>query len=74
MRKQMEGDNRQRRQRSRDARARGQAPSEEEVTTGASKQREHVGHTGDHGEKLASRGKGKQQPDRAASRPRPGSR
>ena len=74
MRKQMEGDNRQRRQRARDARERGHTPSAEEVTTGASKQREHVGHAADHAEKLTSPGKGKQQPGRAASRPRPGSR
>ena len=40
----------------------------------AIEQREHLGHNADHAEKLTGPGKGKQQPDRAASRPRPGSR
>src|SRR5690606_8064639 len=40
--KQMEGGNRQRRQKAREARERGHRPSEEAVTTGASKQRTHL--------------------------------
>jgi hypothetical protein len=47
MRKQTEGDNRQRRAAAKQARSEGRAPSAAGVTTGASKQRHHVA-AGDH--------------------------
>lgn len=73
MGKQMEGDNRQRRQRAKDARDEGRAPSAEGVTTGASVQERHLSNDADHEEKMAGPGWGKQQPERVAPDPRPGS-
>ncbi|MDP8987266.1 MAG: hypothetical protein M3N25_04605 [Actinomycetota bacterium] len=73
MGKQMEGDNRQRRERAKDARDEGRAPSAEGVTTGASVQRRHLSDQADHGERIAGPGWGKQEPERAAPDPRPGS-
>jgi hypothetical protein len=67
----MEGDNRQRRARAAEAREHGQAPSEAGVTTGASKQIRHLSGSEDHEDKLLGPGRGKQQPERAASEPRP---
>lgn len=63
MGKQMEGDNRQRRQNARAAREAGSTPSAHGMTTGASKQRTHLsGDAGDHQERLAAtqRGEAKQ--------------
>ena len=60
MRKQMEGDNRQRRRLARLARRLGKRPSELQATTGASKQREHEERDEDHETKLARRRQGKQ--------------
>jgi hypothetical protein len=57
--KQMEGDNRERRNKAREARDKGNAPSEEGATQGASKQREKVGDV-DHREKIETIRKGKQ--------------
>lgn len=74
MRKQMEGDNRQRRQRAREAREEGQSASEAGVTLGASKQDHSLGRHDDHTEKMDAPGRGKQQPQRAANPMRPGSR
>lgn len=74
MAKQMEGDNRQRRQRAREARDEGQSASEAGVTLGASKQDYSLGRHDDHTEKMEAPGRGKQQPDRAANPMRPGSR
>jgi len=48
MRKQMEGDNRQRRRLTRLATRLGKRPSELQATTGASKQREHEARDEDH--------------------------
>lgn len=73
MGKQMEGDNRQRRQRAREAREEGTAPSEAGVTLGGSKQDFHLGSDADHDEKMDAPGRGKQEPDRAANPMRPGS-
>ncbi|HEX7120702.1 MAG TPA: hypothetical protein VF212_18055 [Longimicrobiales bacterium] len=58
--KQMEGDNRQRRGKARRARGRGRLPSEEGVTTGASKQRHHLRDDVDHVEKIETIREGKQ--------------
>lgn len=73
MGKQMEGDNRQRRARAKDARDEGRAPSADGVTTGASVQERHLAGNVDHDERIAGPGWGKQQPERAAPNPRPGS-
>lgn len=70
----MEGDNRQRRQRAREAREKGQSASEAGVTLGASKQDHSLGKQDDHTEKMEAPGRGKQQPERAANPMRPGSR
>jgi hypothetical protein len=72
--KQMEGDNRERRKKAREARDEGNLPSEEAATSGSSKQREHVGDV-DHREKIESLRKGK--PDiiqQNTSEPKPGYR
>jgi hypothetical protein len=58
--KQMEGDNRERRKKAKEARDRGQKPSEEAATTGSSQQREHVGDDVSHREKIETIRKGKQ--------------
>lgn len=58
--KQMEGDNRQRRGKAREARRRGHLASEEAVTTGASKQRHHLPDDEDHVEKIETIREGKQ--------------
>lgn len=73
MGKQMEGDNRQRRQRAREASGEGRSASEDGVTLGASKQDHRLGRHDDHAEKIEASGRGKQQPDRAANPMRPGS-
>jgi hypothetical protein len=57
--KQMEGDNRERRRKAKEARDQGSSPSEEGATQGASKQREKVGDV-DHREKIETIRKGKQ--------------
>lgn len=58
--KQMEGDNRERRKKAKEARDEGKKPSEEAATTGSSQQREHVGDEVDHREKIETIRKGKQ--------------
>lgn len=63
MGKQMEGDNKQRRQNAREAREDGASASERGMTTGGSKQRTHLSSgEGDHRERLATtqRGEAKQ--------------
>ncbi len=62
MKKQMEGDNKARRKAARKAREQGAKPSEDGLTTGASKQRHHVGGSEQADEKLAAiqRGEAKQ--------------
>lgn len=69
----MEGDNRQRRQRAREAGEEGRSASEDGVTLGASKQDHSLGRHDDHTEKMEAPGRGKQQPGRAANPMRPGS-
>ena len=58
--KKMEGNEEQKRQKAREAREEGKTPSEEQATTGASKQRLHKGEGADHREKIDSIRKGKQ--------------
>lgn len=58
--KQMEGDNKQRRKKAKEARDEGKAPSETGATTGASKQRKHLGEKADHREKVDTIRQGKQ--------------
>jgi hypothetical protein len=58
--KQMEGDNRERRKKAKEARDEGRLPSEDAATGGSSKQREHVGGDVDHREKIETLRKGKQ--------------
>ena len=74
VRKKMEGDEQQRRRAAREARESGKSPSEESVTTGASKQRHSrpKSEPHHHEERLSSIHKGKQQ-DRSPKAP-PGSR
>lgn len=74
MKKQMEGDNEQRRAKAKEARDEGRLPSEDGVTTGASNQRRTLPNRADYEERLTGSGWGKQQPDRVARQPRPGSR
>jgi hypothetical protein len=70
----MEGDENQRRQAAREARAEGKRPSEVGATLGASKQRKHAKqHEDDHSTRLAQRHEGKQQ-DSEKGKPRPGNR
>jgi hypothetical protein len=57
--KQMEGGNRERRKKAKEARDEGKLPSEEAATTGSSKQREHVGGEVEHREKIETIRKGK---------------
>jgi hypothetical protein len=73
MGKQMEGDNRHRRQRARQARQEGRSASEEGTTLGASKQDYHLARSADHHQKMAAPGRGKQQPKKASNPMRPGS-
>ena len=54
VRKKMEGDEQQKRQKANDARERGKQPSEEGATTGASKQPRKV-KSKDHSERLAGK-------------------
>jgi hypothetical protein len=69
----MEGDNEERRARASQARAKGKLPSEEGVTLGASKQRREAGADASHQEKMETRGKGKRSAG-AQGKPRPGNR
>lgn len=74
MPKEMEGDNRERRRRAKDARDAGTLPSAEGVTTGASKQRRHLDHDTPHEERIAAKAAGKQDPEHVLPQARPGSR
>ena len=65
MGKQMGGDNRQRRQRVREAREEGTTASEAGVTVGASKQDHSLGNDADHDEKMEAPGRGVLLRDRA---------
>jgi len=73
--RQMEGDNRQRRAKAREARRRGRLASEEAATTGASKQRHHLRGDEEHVDKIAALRRGKQEVIRQKSpEPKPRSR
>lgn len=61
VRKKVEGNEEQRRAAAREAHREGQAPSAQEVTTGASKQRTHLRRSLPHEEKAAGVHEGKQQ-------------
>lgn len=61
VRKKTEGNEDERRAAAREARQAGTAPSAEQVTTGASKQRRHVGDGAPHEERVAGRHRGKQE-------------
>jgi hypothetical protein len=70
--KQMEGDNRERREKAKEARDEGKDPSAEHVTTGGSKQREDMGEDG-HLEKVENIREGKHDVIRENTpEPRPG--
>ena len=58
--KQMEGDQTQRRAAARRAHQEHEAPSADQVTTGASKQRRHLPASAEHDQKVAARHEGKQ--------------
>jgi hypothetical protein len=73
MRKQTEGDNRQRRAAAKAARDEGRAPSEAGVTTGASKQPRHVLSGASHDERVEHLGEGKQPSTGRQPRLRPAS-
>lgn len=73
MKKQMEGDNTERRHRAADARAHGESPSAEGVTTGASKQRRHLPESDSHAERIEDLRRGKADPEHKPPHPRPGS-
>jgi hypothetical protein len=73
MRKQTEGDNRQRRQAAKEARESDRSPSEAGVTTGASKQGRHVDSGASHEERTEHLGEGKQPATRREFDGRPGS-
>jgi hypothetical protein len=76
VRKQMEGDSRERRAKAGEARREGELPSARSATTGASKQDKHLPRSADPARKLAQRGEGKQggapQERLARGRPRGG--
>jgi hypothetical protein len=71
MRKQMEGDNAERRAKAREARERGKSPSAERVTTGSSKQRKHLDHGEDHVTKVTTARATKQPLAEGKREPRP---
>jgi hypothetical protein len=70
----MEGDNEQRRNKAREARAQGKRPSEMSATLGASKQRKEAPSRATHQEKLDQRHEGKQAGGRSKGTARPGNR
>ncbi len=71
MAKQMEGDNAERRKKAREAREQGKTPSAERATTGASKQRKHLGDREDHVTKLRTPREAKQPLQEPERGPRP---
>jgi hypothetical protein len=68
-----EGDDTERRKRAKEARDRGESPSEAGVTRGASKQREETQQNASHDERLDTPGKGKRDAG-SDGKPRPGNR
>ena len=72
--KKMEGNEEQKRQKAREARERGNAPSDESATSGASKQRKHL-DDGGHVERIETIREGQQEViGENTPEPRPGSR
>ena len=69
----MEGDNEERRRRGREAKAAGKLPSEAGVTLGASKQRKETKRGASHEERLETRQEGKRGAG-TSGKPRPGNR
>ncbi len=59
MRKQTQGDNRQRRRAAKEAKDEGLSPSEAGATTGAAKQRRHAASGASHDERVEGLGRGK---------------
>ena len=73
VRKKMEGNEQQRRKKAREARERGNAPSEEGATTGASKQHQHAGGREEYRDKIEQIREGKQDViQQNTPEPRPG--
>ena len=71
--KKMEGDNRERRKKAKEARDEGLTPSEEQATTGGSQQRQKLGSKSDHGERVENIREGKQDViQQNTPEPRPG--
>jgi hypothetical protein len=73
VRKQMEGDNRQRRKAAGQAKDEGLSPSEAGVTTGASKQQRHLKNDSSHRERVENPDRGKLAGGRHDPGLRPGS-
>lgn len=70
--KQMEGDNRQRREKAKEAREQGERPSEQSATLGASQQRKEAPANATHEEKLELKSEGKLASNRSnAPTPKP---
>jgi hypothetical protein len=76
VKREMEGNNEQRRASARKARAEGKTPSEQQATQGASRQRKEVKQSASHTERSTTRSEGKaQQKGRQdQDQPRPGGR
>ena len=72
--REMEGDNEQRRAAAREARARGQKPSEVGATQGASKQTKKARGNASHQEKMELKHEGKQGKQKPGEEARPGNR
>ena len=72
--REMEGDNEQRRAAAREARERGERPSEVGATQGASKQRKEAPNDASHQEKMELKHEGKQGKQKPGEDPRPGNR
>ena len=71
--KQMEGDNKERRKKAKQARDRGESPSEANATTGSSKQREQVERKEGHADRVENIRKGKHDViEQNTPEPRPG--
>jgi hypothetical protein len=69
MAKQMEGDNRERRKKAKEARDEGKRPSEMSATTGASKQIKSADSNASHEERLDQKDEGKQRSARRGGIP-----
>lgn len=72
--REMEGDNEQRRAAAREARERGEKPSEVGATQGASKQRKEAPANASHQEKMELKHEGKQGKQKPGEEARPGNR